>query len=806
MPFPSAAVEGATTLVSAGVYKTTFTLPFPRALSPGEVLKTNYTQTLLAMPRQALPGKAAIWDFHFDIVASASGAPVPLSTLYNHHFVIYDSTGVDAATVASGAGNWPPAPGDAALSSAAASGFSLATGPCNQLMFARAGGAEWRGVQAALPWSVSQPNATKSGWVTDFGHTAWGLELHVIDLRHVDTQGQWEGNWFDVATPYPGFPAGIPGGAANATGNAPGSVAQMVGISQCAQCNCAYYGLVNNFTTSATQPSPGANPANGGTACCPDGVFCDAFGFYTAQDGAPLSSLNRRRQATLLKLNGSASTNLSDADTLHMAFPANNPWLVNYSFTYSITFSNASALVAAATPLHSAVLSADSALDSSSNGLACATEYTPSTCGACTGASCGPTANFYASLINATNPGGGFDEGATDVGVWSRDRYYEDVINVAPSLGLGPTLTGLSTCSQPLTSPITYAAGSDPLLPYGTSSISFSWVVPADWTLYTAWGHQHVGGVGMRLYAAGPGVAASLGVTGRTWRQLLCRSTPQYGGVGDASPGFVLGMSVCDFRAAPLLLPAGTVLTLSSDYWGDVRPFLLPNSSLPSPFQMPWTGAMGFMFLRYALAQPVPVGGTLAWMTASGAGIPAAPVSPLASFCSPSLGASAGAVPTFVNSSTSVLFSYSPLFWMSWARTGSSLTVTVTLGVSGVWFGIGLKAVGDASTDMSSGDLVVAQLGTVSGTADVAEYWSSANGAPARKEGMGAGNGLSACGWAQGSGWQQMVFTRPLAAGDAYGNAVVGGANTTVLWAMGVGPSLASGHSGQPHSHVSVAF
>jgi len=316
----------------------------------------------------------------------------------------------------------------------------------------------------------------------------------------------------------------------------------------------------------------------------------------------------------------------------------------------------------------------------------------------------------------------------------------------------------------------------------------------------------------MRLYAAGPDVASSLNLSASTrpWKVLLCRSAPVYAGSSDPSPGFILSMGVCDFRASPVMLRAGTVLTLVSDYWADSSPFLLPGTSTPSPFQMPWTGAMGYMFLRYALAQPLPAGGTLAWMTANGAGIPtpAAPTpASVPSYCSPSLGSTtSGTVPPFVASATSVLFSSAPLFYMSWTRSGSSLAVTLTV-ASSTWFAIGIKASGTTSTDMSAADLVVAQLGTVSGTADVAEYWAVANGTPSRKTALGVGNGLSACGWVQGSGWKQVSFTRPLAAGDAtYGNSVVAGMNSTVVWAVGVGASLSSGHSGQPHSHVSVVF
>jgi len=325
--------------------------------------------------------------------------------------------------------------------------------------------------------------------------------------------------------------------------------------------------------------------------------------------------LGRRRQAALLRYNGSASSNLSDADALRMSFPPDAPWLAHYGLRYSVTFSNASALVAAAQPLLSATLAADSAADAAASGLSCPAEYTPSTCGACAAAGCGPILDFYASYLNAAIPGAtGYEEGvgSLQTGPWGRDAYYEFLAASAPAGTYPAGFSGLSQC-------VAGSSNADPLsapgLAFQRAALSAGWVVPADLVLYTAVGQQAVGGLGLKLFAAGPGFGAS------GWRQLLCHSLPSYGGANDSSPGFLNSMSACDFRSAPQALPAGTLLTLVSEYWADASAFPLAypsNLSAPSPFQMPWTGAKGHMHISYALASPLSPAAAFPWLTSDG--------------------------------------------------------------------------------------------------------------------------------------------------------------------------------------------
>jgi len=715
-----------------------------------------------------------------------SGASVPLSQLYNHHWIVYDSTGADPATVAA-AGNWPPPTGDPAYGPLARAGASFSSGPCNSLKFARGGGAEFRGVQAQLGWNASIPGSGSAGWVMDFGRVAWGLELHVIDLRHVDAAGAWEGNWYDAGS-YPGFPAGVPGGGPALPPNAPGSASQMTGVSQCIQCNCAYYNMNSNMSVG-DGGDPNA-PLGGGTACCRDGSVCDAFGYYTAQDGGPTWPLARRRQAALLLYNGSSSSNLTDADTQGMAFPPGVPWEIRYALRYSLTFANSSAAVSSATPLISAVLSVDSAAAATSNGFGCATEYTPSTCGACATAACGPVSDYYAAYLSEKIPGAiGYEEGINSLqaGLWGRDRYYERYI--APILGI-PQLTGLSVCAAGLPEPALAELG------FTVSQLSFSWVVPADILLHTAYGHQHVGGTGIRLYAQGAGFTAAFGA-----RELICDSKPSYGGASDASPGFVLSMSVCDWRAAPLAVAAGTVLTLTSDYWADGAAFPL-NASAPSPMQMPWTGAMGYLLIQYALAAPLPEGAPFPWLTANGMQPPAAAAS-VATTCAPPVVSSGSGVPGYAPSQHSLLFSVSPLVYMNWTFSGGAVSITLVAATSH-WFALGIHDAGSPAAGMASADIVVVQMAGMA--VDIAEYWATGNAIPTRKSGTAYGNGLSACAYVAGSGWQLATFTRPLAAADAEGATVAAGASATVIFALGSGAALSSGHTGMPHNQTTVTW
>lgn len=110
-------------------------------------------------------------------------------------FVIYDSTGVPLSRVAAG-DSWPAPVTSPAYADTLASGRSFASGPCDNIKFHHGGGAEWRGVQAQQPFDAAAPGAAApaSGWVMDSAQSAWGLNLHVIDLRLVDTCGAWQGN------------------------------------------------------------------------------------------------------------------------------------------------------------------------------------------------------------------------------------------------------------------------------------------------------------------------------------------------------------------------------------------------------------------------------------------------------------------------------------------------------------------------------------------------------------------------------------------------------------------------------------
>ena len=230
------------------------------------------------------------------------------------------------------------------------------------------------------------------------------------------------------------------------------------------------------------------------------------------------------------------------------------------------------------------------------NGLRSAFEYQPSTCGLCKGKACGPYLDYYSSIVSATfGPDKqGYDEGSAPPQTYPFTRA-EFIDSVAEAGFAPPGTSGLSSCILGSVGP---ADGKV------MSVLAFSWVAPDDIDVHTANAHQHVGGLGVKLYVQGAGVGPV--------RKLLCHSVPTYGELGAANEGFLVSISVCNFRAAPIRLPKGTVVTVESFYWADAMPFPVISAdggaSRPSPFQLPLTGAMGYLKISYTVASPPPHG------------------------------------------------------------------------------------------------------------------------------------------------------------------------------------------------------
>jgi hypothetical protein len=479
-----------------------------------------------------------------------------------------------------------------------------------------------------------------------------------------------------------------------------------------------------------------------------------------------------------------------------MTFPDASPWLAYYQLKYRVVWSNASDAVGHAQALYTASLGADASAAGDSNGFACAGEYTPSTCGACASAGCGPVADYYSALLNDIIPDAvGFEEGlgSFQTGPWGRDRYYEQLAGGAANASAAAVaaaalnvtslngLTGLSSC---------LATPGAPSAAYGESQLSASWVVPADMTLYTVVGRQRVGGTGVRLYVSGTGRDIT------PWRTLLCASSPTYGTAESPSPGFLVGMSVCDFRDQPRQLLAGSVLTVASSYWASgAAPFPLdfPSAAAaagggePSPFQVPWTGAVGLATLQFSLdAAP---DGAFPWFTSNGMQPPGDAA------CAPAVTAAASGTPPYVWAPTAALLSASPLVYLNWTISSAGVTITVVV-QTGHWFAIGLRSGGSTSLSLSSmaaADVIAAQNGG-DGVMDVAEYWATSGAELVRK--TGSGNGLSGCAVAAGAGWQALTLSRPLAAGGVQGASIVPGAMTDVVFALGAGLYVSGGRAG----------
>jgi hypothetical protein len=138
--------------------------------------------------------------------------------------------------------------------------------------------------------------------------------------------------------------------------------------------------------------------------------------------------------------------------------------------------------------------------------------------------------------------------------------------------------------------------------PAVSTTLAYSWTVTTDVDVLFANGHVHVGGISMRVYAEGGSFGS---------RTLICESVPTYAPAGDAQAGFIVNMSVCDWRDTPLRLSKGTKLTAVSEYWADSEapfPMPAPGGGVAAPHwaQMPWTGAMGYLFLDFSLAPGAP--------------------------------------------------------------------------------------------------------------------------------------------------------------------------------------------------------
>ena len=129
---------------------------------------------------------------------------------------------------------WPPplTSGAATYAALAAANVSFNAGPCEYARYIYGGGAEWRGAQrdAAFDPRAPLPAAT---WLTAESDTAWGLNLHLIDLRGVSN------------------------------------------VRDCVQCSCAYFSQRGGGAAARDADTQAPLPG-GGVQCCPDGCAAAA--------------------------------------------------------------------------------------------------------------------------------------------------------------------------------------------------------------------------------------------------------------------------------------------------------------------------------------------------------------------------------------------------------------------------------------------------------------------------------------------------------------------------------------------------
>jgi len=123
----------------------------------------------------------------------------------------------------------------------------------------------------------------------------------------------------------------------------------------------------------------------------------------------------------------------------------------------------------------------------------------------------------------------------------------------------------------------------------GKSELS-SFALPSRPALVWAMGHQHIGGLGIQLWATAPGEK----------ERLICNSAPRYGtedGVAGNEKGFLVGQSSCAWTD-PLAISEGTKLTVRSTYEAHA-PAYDTSEYLASGAQIAHTGVMGYMRLRW---------------------------------------------------------------------------------------------------------------------------------------------------------------------------------------------------------------
>merc|ERR1719230_1334563 len=168
----AAALAGAS---HAALVEETYTFPLP-PMRGGQALFTEPEDTLIEMPSDNQ--RVAIQSFNGELVEAKERdyvyvpgrekdedfTPVPLSQLYNHHWVAYELGAPDS--------------GDEELMQRLVRDRerSFSAGPCGSLRFAFGGGSEMRNTPVSFP--------DDKRYFVPAG-TTWGVNLHLIDLRGV---------------------------------------------------------------------------------------------------------------------------------------------------------------------------------------------------------------------------------------------------------------------------------------------------------------------------------------------------------------------------------------------------------------------------------------------------------------------------------------------------------------------------------------------------------------------------------------------------------------------------------------------
>ena len=526
------------------------------ALRPGEVLNTDPTSDAGALARpvsnETDPSPMLVARFSFDLVHGETLEPLPLDRLYNHHLVIFSrperrgekkkTKNKNASPRASGLA-MPRGPDDPAASAAVAALAANLTAANLSAVLAPCGvGAFFAGGGAEWRGLRDRENARRE------------------EARLRNPRG--DAAWFGGARAWIDPPAAAWGANVHAI-----DLRGVRSVRDSVQCNCAAYA---ERTPGTPQRRDHAPRRGGGIECCGDGAR------------GPLrmgnDSLNDESLAPVALLYEIAWTPLRDA----LAFFASSADVRN-------AFSETTRTLRRGAPM-TATLMVSSSPDL--DGASCAGEYDARPCAGAFASEDSEAETTTEETTEATNASDGF---ASDSLVMKEARAWRSRADG----DMKPPSPRDQKCAE--VDPI---SGEKRNVSVATSH-AFRLPPGAALDVSRMVGHQHVGGLGVRLL----NVTDLLNVTKPDDDDdteavpyldapSVCVSLPRYGSTKGApgdEAGFVVEMSECVFDP-PLRVTHGEAFVVQSVYIADAR------NHTPAAFPPPYEGVMGYVTLTFTVA------------------------------------------------------------------------------------------------------------------------------------------------------------------------------------------------------------